>query len=256
MPARLRGRGTVLLAAVLAACGLGSAGASATSAAPGYRLAFGSTVAAASDGGPLIIQGHRSSTDEPMMADQIVEYFSGGTTRPNMGQLVYEEYPGSVSHRHWHYKGFVRYQLRATSDLSLVRPDNKAGFCLSDPTYAPDFCGSMKPEALAVSEGLGRGTSDYYNPNLEGQWIDVADVPPGDYWLVHWVNSAKEICESDYKNNTAAVRIALWPNGYGVAPYFTVGEEREPFEPLYSDTGPPDDMLRPVTQCRASARPT
>jgi Lysyl oxidase len=242
MPARLTGRGTVLLAAVLAACGLGSASASAASAAPGYRLAFGSTVAAASDGGPLIIQGHRSSTDEPMMADQILEYSGGGTTRPNMGQLLYEEYPGSVSHRHWHYKGFVRYQLRATSDLSLVRPDNKAGFCLSDPAYAPDFCGSMKPEALAVSEGLGRGTSDYYNPNLEGQWIDVADVPPGDYWLVHWVNSAKEICESDYKNNTAAVRIALWPNGYGVAPYFTVGEEREPFEPLYSDTGPPDDM--------------
>jgi Lysyl oxidase len=241
MRARSRGRGGVLLAAVLAACGLGSAGASAASAAPGYRLAFGSTVMTASDGGPLIIQGHRSIIDEPMMADQLVEYLSGSTTRPSMGQLVYEEYPGSVSHRHWHYKGFVRYQLRATSDLSLVRPDNKAGFCLSDPAYAPDFCGSMKPEALTVAEGLGRGTSDYYNPNLEGQWIDVADVPPGDYWLVHWVNAAKEICESDYKNNTAAVRIALWPNGYGVAPYFTVGEEREPFEPLYSDTGPPDD---------------
>jgi hypothetical protein len=242
MRARSRGRGRVLLAAVLAACGLGSAGAGAVWAAPGYRLAFGSTVVTASDGGPLIIQGHRSSTGEPMMADQIVEYLSGGTTRPNMGQLVYEEYPGSVSHRHWHYKGFVRYQLRATSDLSLVRPDNKAGFCLADPAYAPDYCGSMKPEALTVAEGLGRGTSDYYNPNLEGQWIDVADVPPGDYWLVHWVNSAKEICESDYKNNTAAVRIALWPNGYGVAPYFTVKEEREPFEPLYSDTGPPDDV--------------
>ena len=241
MRARLRGTRRVLLAAVLAACGLACVGSEVAAAAPGYKLAFGSTVMAASDGGPLIINGHRSSTGEPMMADQIVEYFGGSTTRPNMGQLLYEEYPGSVSHRHWHYKGFVRYQLRATSDLSLVRPDNKAGFCMADPMYAPDFCGSMKPEALTVAEGLGRGTSDYYNPNLEGQWIDVADVPPGDYWLVHWVNSAKEICESDYKNNTAAVRIALWPNGYGVAPYFTVQEEREPFETLYSDTGPPDD---------------
>ena len=241
MRARLRGRRTVLLAGVLAACVLGAAGSGVAAAAPGYKLAFGSTVANPSDAGPLIINGHRSGTGEPMMADQIVEYSGGPTTRPNMGQLVYEEYPGSVSHRHWHYKGFVRYQLRATSDLSLVRPDNKAGFCLSDPMYALDFCGSMKPQALTVAEGLGRGTSDYYNPNLEGQWIDVAGVPPGDYWLVHWVNSTKEICESDYKNNTAAVRIALWPHGYGVAPYFTVKEEREPFETLFSDTGPPDD---------------
>ena len=241
MRARLTGRARVLFAGVLAACVLGSAGSGVAAAATGYKLAFGSTVANPADAGPLIINGHRSSTGEPMMADQIVEYMGRTTTRSNMGQLIYEEYPGSVSHRHWHYKGFVRYQLRSTSDLSLVRPDNKAGFCLSDPMYALDFCGSMKPEALSVAEGLGRGTSDYYNPNLEGQWIDVADLPPGDYWLVHWVNSAKEICESDYKNNTAAVRIALWPNGYGVAPYFTVKEQREPFETLYSDTGPPDD---------------
>jgi hypothetical protein len=232
----------VLLAVVLAACGLASAGASVAVAAPGYRLAFGSTVMAGSDYGPLIINGDRASTSEPMMASQDVEY-NGGiiTTRPNIGELVYEEYPGSVSHRHWHYKGFVRYQIRSVSDLSLLRPDNKTGFCLSDPMYALDFCGSMKPEALDVREGLRRGSSDYYNPNLEGQWIDVADLPPGDYWLVHWVNAGKEICESDYTNNTAALRIALWPNGYGVPPYFTVMEDREPFEVLFSSTGPPDE---------------
>ena len=230
-----------ILAAVLVVSGLSFAGTSVAAAAPGYRLAFGSTVMAGSDYGALIINGDRASTAEPMMADQIVEYQTGPATRQNMGQLMYEEYPGSVSHRHWHYKGFVRYQIRSVSDLSLLRPDNKTGFCLSDPMYALDFCGSMKPEALSVAEGLSPGTSDYYNPNLEGQWIDVADLPPGDYWLVHWVNSAKEICESDYTNNTAATRISLWPNGYGVAPYFAVREEREPFQVLFSGTGPPDD---------------
>jgi Lysyl oxidase len=240
---RGRGRGGVLLAGVLALCGLGSVGASAASAAPSYRLAFGSTVEAAPLGGPLIIHGHRSSTTDPMMADQIIDHTDGSqTSRLNMGQLVYEEYPGSVSHRHWHYKGFVRYQLRSASDLSVVRPDNKAGFCLADPMYAPDYCGSMKPEALTVDEGMGAGTTDYYNPNLEGQYIDVTDVPPGDYWLVHWVNSAKEICETDYTNNAAAVKITLWPNGYGVAPYFTPGTASEPFlPPFYDDLTPPPD---------------
>src|SRR5215216_62243 len=145
-----------LAAGLLAVCALGSVGASMASAAPSYRLAFGSRVTAAPDAGPLIVKGHRSSTSEPMIADQIIKREGGSTTtRLGMGQLIYEEYPGSVSHRHWHYKGFVRYQLRSTADLSIVRPDNKAGFSLSDPDYAPDFCGSMNPAALTVDEGLG-----------------------------------------------------------------------------------------------------
>src|SRR4051812_46272853 len=115
MRARGTTRGGVLLAGVLALCVWGSVGASAASAAPGYRLAFASTVDNAASAGPLIITGHRSSTADPMMADQIIERSDGSQmTRPNMGQLIYEEYPDSLSHRHWHYKAFVRYQLRAT----------------------------------------------------------------------------------------------------------------------------------------------
>ena len=229
----------MLLACALALCGLGSLGAGAAAAAPGYRLSFGSTAQTTASGGPLILKGHRSSTSEAMVADQIIDPDGSPTTRAGIGQLIYEEYPGSVSHRHWHYKGFVRYQLRSVSDLSLVRPDHKAGFCLSDPIYALDFCGSQKPGLLSVDEGLSPGVSDYYNPLLEGQYIDVADVPPGDYWLVHWVNAAKEICESNYANNAAAMKIALWPNGYGRAPYLTTKEVVAPFSPLLTDLNPP-----------------
>jgi hypothetical protein len=241
MQGRASRKGAMLLAGVLALCGLGSAGAGAASAAPGYRLAFGSTIDTSASGGPLIVKGHRATTADPMIADQIIDYEhpDPDTVRAGIGQLIYEAFPGSLSHRHWHYKAFVRYQLRSTSDLSLVRPDNKAGFCLSDPAYAPDFCGSVKPDALTIDEGLGPGTSDYYPPTLEGQYIDVAGVPPGDYWLVHWVNSDKEICESNYANNAAAVKIALWPNGYGVAPYFTQKEAVNPFPSLYADLNPP-----------------
>jgi Lysyl oxidase len=239
----------LLLAGVLPLGGLGLVGVGAASAAPGYRLAFASTVDNGASAGPLIIKGHRLGTADPMMADQLIELSDGSQmTRPNMGQLIYEEYPDSLSHRHWHYKAFVRYQLRATSaGLPIVRPDNKAGFCLSDPMYAPDFCGSLKPEALSVSEGLGPDTTDYYNPNLEGQYIDITDVPPGEYWIVHWVNSGKEICESDYANNAAAVKIALWPNGYGATPYFTLKGAVEPFPPLFTDLDPPLDCGQGTT---------
>jgi Lysyl oxidase len=237
----------LLLACALALCALASLGAGAAAAAPGYRLAFGSTAQTTPTGGPLILKGHRSTTSEAMVADQIIDPDGSPTTRAGIGQLIYEEYPGSVSHRHWHYKGFVRYQLRSVTDLSLVRPDNKAGFCLSDPIYALDFCGSQKPQALSVDEGLSPGVSDYYNPLLEGQYIDVADVPPGDYWLVHWVNAAKEICESSYANNAAAIKIALWPNGYGRAPYLTTKEVVAPFTPLLGDVTPPADCAPATT---------
>jgi hypothetical protein len=238
MQGRASRKGAVLLAGVLALCGLGSAGAGAASA---YQLTFGSTIDTSASSGPLIVNGHRLTTADPMIADQIIdkEDPDPDTVRAGIGQLIYEAFPDSLSHRHWHFKAFVRYQLRSTSDLSLVRPDNKAGFCLSDPAYAPDFCGSLKPDALLVDEGLGPGTSDYYPPTLEGQYIDITGVPAGDYWLVHWVNSGKEICESNYANNAAAVKIALWPNGYGVAPYVTQKEAVNPFPSLYADLTPP-----------------
>jgi hypothetical protein len=53
------------------------------------------------------------------------------------------------------------------------------------------------------------------------------------------VNSGKEICESDYSTNAAAVKIALWSNGYGVAPYFTQKQAVNPFPSLYADLTPP-----------------
>jgi hypothetical protein len=240
MEDRAAKRARLLVAAVFALCGLGCVGAASASAATSYRLAFGSTVYGNPAKGPVIIHGHRARIGDPMVADQIIQNADGSTTtRANMGRLIYEEYPGSLGHRHWHYKGFVRYQLRSVSDMSLVRRDNKAGFCLSDAAFAPDNCGYLQPAALEVNEGLGPDRTDYYNPNLEGQWIDVRHVRPGDYWLVHWVNSSKSICESDYSNNAAAVKIALWPNGYGVAPYFTVKETVARFPSLFSDLGLP-----------------
>jgi hypothetical protein len=244
-------RAGLILFSVLALCALGGLGAGSASAATSYRLAFGSSVYNAPTAGPLIVHGHRSraTISTPMVPDQLIRNADGSTTtRANMGRLVYEEYPGSHDHRHWHYKGFVHYQLRSVSDLSIVRRDSKAGFCLSDAAYAPDNCGYLQPKALEVNEGLGPDRTDYYSPNLEGQWIDVRGVRPGDYWLVHWVNSKKLICESDYSDNAAAVKIALWPNGYGKAPYFTVKESVPQFPSLYRN-------LQPPAGCNAGASP-
>ena len=105
MEGRASRKGAALLAGVLALCGLGSAGAGAASAAPGYRLTFGSTIDTSANSGPLIVKGQRLTTADPMIADQVIKNVDGitETVRPNIGQLIYEAFPDSLSHRHWHF---------------------------------------------------------------------------------------------------------------------------------------------------------
>ncbi|MBA2631331.1 MAG: hypothetical protein H0U84_09990 [Thermoleophilaceae bacterium] len=198
---------------------------------PRFSLAFDSRIGngRAASVGPLIVSGRRSGLSEPMVAEQALMNANGSETiRPAIGGLTYET---SIDHAHWHYDDFDRYQLRRASDMSLVRPDNKTGFCMPDHLFTPDYCGSSNPNALEVREGLGRGYVDLYKANVEGQNIDVTGVPAGTYYLVHWANRDSSLCESNILNNVSATKLRLWPRGYGRAPYFRALEEVDTLPP-------------------------
>ena len=189
-----------------------------------YFLAFDSRIANGPPGGagvgPLIVRARRASVSEPMVADQVIRNTDGSETfRRAIGRL---EYALSADHQHWHYRGFDRYELRRASDGKRIAPDNKTGFCMPDPLFTPDYCAVNQPGALSLQEGLGPGYVDLYQANLEGQNIDVTGAPKGLYHLVHRVNADSSICESNLSNNAAATKLRLWPNGYGVAPYYSV----------------------------------
>jgi hypothetical protein len=62
---------------------------------------------------------------------------------------------------------------------------------------------------VAITEGISVGWGDDYVAYLDGQHIDVTDVPAGRYLLVHRVNVNGTIAESNRANNVATVRIAL-----------------------------------------------
>ena len=198
-----------------------------------WRLGFNSAVEN-HGAGPLVVNGHRPDTSSTMVADQIINRTDGSTqTFAGIGSMIFY-----VPHNHWHYVGFDRYQLRKPSDNSLVAPDQKSGFCLGDrytpnsdgtrnenPTPGPWTFNNCQPgntAALQVTEGITPGYGDEYVPQLEGQYIDVTGVAPGQYWIVFTVNSDAALKESDYTNDSASTLISLWPNGYGVAPYVTV----------------------------------
>jgi hypothetical protein len=217
-----------------------------------HRLTFGS--AAENVGaGPLIIVGHRPNTRTPtMVADQVADTAdpAGGAPGPqvtfrNVGTLRYvvAREHGRVDHQHFHLLRFMRYELRRASDHRLVAPDHKTGFCLGDRYAAGRFdppprrqaraadltprdfdsdCGLGRPRLLRVIEGISVGQGDDYKPRLEGQFLDITNVPGGRYLLVHRVNGDRRIRESDYANDASSVLIGLRRRGGGLPPAVTV----------------------------------
>jgi hypothetical protein len=186
-----------------------------------WRLAFLSAVE--NDGrGPMLLLGRRPDEDTPAMGvEQLVRRTDGSAaTYPVDGEIRFVE---SETHRHWHFLDFERYDILA-ADGKAVGRDQKTGFCLGDRYNAsrsavipgePDQpvwtqeCGRGQPERLVVREGISPGYGDDYVPRLEGQWIDITDLPAGRYALRHRVNLDRALRESDYGNNSAEVPFDL-----------------------------------------------
>ena len=169
-------------------------------------LIFGSAVDNVGKG-PLVVEGRRAGTT--MRSWQIV----GGRRYPLPTRLRYVR---SETHQHWHLLAFERYELRRNG--VLIGRDRKTGFCLNDAyeTHAlnrePRWsgrCGSRRPHARSISEGISSGFGDDYVPEKEGQSIDVTGLPPGRYVLVHRSNPGRVLREGSYANNAASVRIEL-----------------------------------------------
>jgi hypothetical protein len=175
--------------------------------------------------GPLIVSGLRPSGTLVMHAVQRVR-LSDGRIRayPRVGLWRYNYSP---HHAHWHLLYYQRYELRR-ADGSVVVRDRKSGFCLGDrygiaPGHVVNrvarpiftgFCNLYAPGARTVDGGTSIGFSDRYHSGLDGQNIDITNVPAGEYVLVHHTNTQLLIHELRYTNNAASVRIRLgWPHG-------------------------------------------
>jgi lysyl oxidase len=204
-----------------------------TLAKPQFFLGFESAAENVGEG-PLVVIGNRPNVGVSRM--RIVQEIrrTDGSTRtiPAPASLRYVRSP---DHSHWHFLGFMRYELR-TAEGRRVRRDRKTGFCLGDryrlglkPAHAEasprfaDECGKGKPGLLSMREGISVGYGDNYKANLEGQEFDVTELPAGRYVLVHRVNPQRLLRESDYGNNAASMALALsWPRGRRLPPRIDV----------------------------------
>ena len=123
----------------------------------------------------------------------------------------------SPCHGHYHFSGFSEYELL---DLlgQPVAPGRKQAFCVGDSSpYVSAPWVPPGPLFYCAEQGLQRGWSDHYSAGVDCQWIDVTNVPPGDYVLRVTVNPEGSLTESDYTNNTSTTPVTL-PAAEGLPP--------------------------------------
>ncbi|CDQ57912.1 unnamed protein product [Oncorhynchus mykiss] len=85
-------------------------------------------------------------------------------------------------HQHYHsMEAFSNYDLLDVITGRKVAEGHKASFCLEDTSCDPGV--RRRFACTAHTQGLGPGCYDTYNANIDCQWIDITDVPPGNYIL-------------------------------------------------------------------------
>ena len=107
--------------------------------------------------------------------------------------------------------------LIAANNLNPVK-GVKRGFCVIDFAKAPNFQGQRDPQkyvdcgygtTVHGNQGIGVGWADTYGSKLEGQWIDVTDVPDGDYVLEVEANAQHSFQEVNYNDDFASKQVKV-----------------------------------------------
>jgi hypothetical protein len=120
----------------------------------------------------------------------------------------------SPCHMHYHFQGVGRYTLYQADGTTVAALGHKQGFCLDDVEAIPSL--SPPPPDPPVRydcthQGLHVGWQDVYPNDIDCQWIDITDVPPGSYVLSVLVNGEHFLPESNYDNNEARATITIPP---------------------------------------------
>ncbi|XP_030219587.1 protein-lysine 6-oxidase [Gadus morhua] len=103
-------------------------------------------------------------------------------------------------HQHFHsMDAFSHYDLLDASTGRKVAEGHKASFCLEDTGCEAGF--RRRYACTSHTQGLSPGCHDTYAANIDCQWIDITDVPPGNYLLKVTVNPSFHVLESDFTNN-------------------------------------------------------
>ena len=188
----------------------------------GFQLGFRSA-ADNLGAGPLVVDARRDPRRPSLLATtQVVSRADGTEQRRRLPARL--RYVHSADHSHWHYPAFMHYELRRPDGRRRLGRDHKTGFCLGDRYRTPSDrpvrgkrgraafgtdCGRDMPDLFRLRQGISVGYGDDYDAHLEGQAIDITDLPAGRYLLLHTVNPDRSLTESSYRNNRSRAEIRI-----------------------------------------------
>lgn len=127
------------------------------------------------------------------------------------------------AHDHWHFENLAGYTLHRVGPRGAsgraVRATRKVSFCVYDGQrsalpvpgapggrfYGPGGTGCDANDLM----GLSAGWVDRYSWNQDGQHVDITGIEDGTYCLVLTIDPANRVRESNERNNTFGVRIAV-----------------------------------------------
>jgi len=125
-------------------------------------------------------------------------------TRPDLFQY-------SSCHNHYHFQGFALYEL-LNSENVVVGFGRKQGYCMEDslPILQRPDVPCLKQHDCGF-QGISAGWADAYGTSLDCQWIDITDLPSGNYSLRITVNPDRIINELSYENNAGSAIVFIPP---------------------------------------------
>ena len=110
-------------------------------------------------------------------------------------------------HGHYHFKGFAASRILDLAGNEL-RASRKVSFCLLD-NIRWSRAAAAKRVYTCSHQGIQSGWGDVYDSGLPGQWIEIGDLPAGDYQLELTVNPDGILPENNVANNTVVVPVTI-----------------------------------------------
>jgi hypothetical protein len=163
--------------------------------------------------GPLELAGALNTDTGMTQVHQRLHALDGTWQEVLVGEFVFH-----LGHDHWHTDRFAEYHLWSLTPTGapgrIVATSAKLSYCVIDTDAVdrehPAFENRRRYYGCGRElQGLSPGWGDKYKHFLEGQSIDITDVPDGLYALVSTANPDARLIEADYGNNTATIYLTL-----------------------------------------------
>ena len=184
-----------------------------TNIVPGRRHIRLSTGTPNAGAGKLYVYGGADLGNGKQQVIQRIYRSNGTFWERNAGQFVYHP-----THNHIHVEAWCQYYIReilpGDGVGDILAEGEKTSFCILDlavynsslPGFPP---GGQFNSCSSTTQGLSVGWMDIYSKELDGQWIDITDIPHGEYWLEAVVDPDGHFLESNEGNNAARIKVNI-----------------------------------------------